>query len=146
MRADHRSHARDGLAHFKAALADRGAPDALLEHTYAYLLERREAAGEHGDPHYVMAPGHDLRTVYHLEPLDIEDAVVSIADRGQARLPRAHELDAVKERVHTVRDLVLFLEPFFAEDDMGGEAADTAPRASGAAPDGPTTDGPRADA
>jgi hypothetical protein len=54
--------------------------------------------------------------VYHLDGLDIEDAALVIADRAQARLPKAHDLDAMKGRVSTVRDLVLFLRPYFENE------------------------------
>jgi hypothetical protein len=115
-RADRRSQVRDGVAHFVASLSGEGVPEVLLRTTYAYLLERREAAGDFEGAHFVVAPGHDLRTVYHLDGLDIEDAALVIADRAQARLPKAHDLDAMKGRVSTVRDLVLFLRPYFENE------------------------------
>ncbi len=113
MKADRRSHVRDGLAQFAAAFSGRDLPFALLEHTYAHLIERREAVGENDEAHFLVAPGHDLRAVYHLDALDIEDAVLVIADRARARLPKAHDLDELKGHVYTVSDLVGFLEPYF---------------------------------
>jgi hypothetical protein len=111
-----KSSERDGTAQFLASFPGRDYPEALLRQTYAYLLERREAAGDFEGAHFTVSPGHDLRTVYHLDGLDIEDAVLVIADRASARLPRAHDLDDLKGRVTTVRDLVEFLVPYFRDD------------------------------
>jgi hypothetical protein len=104
---------QDGLSQFKASFPGRSVPEALLEQTYAHLVERREAVGEDDKAHFIVSPGHDLRAVYHLDGLDIEDAVLVIADRASARLPRAHDLDDLKGRVATVQDLVEFLVPYF---------------------------------
>ncbi len=120
MRSDRQSHERDGLARFRASFSGQNFPEELLNGTYTYLVERREAAGESADEHYEVAPGHDLRTVYHLDALDIEDAVLVIADRASARLPKAHELDELKGQVSTVSDLVLFLEPYFEGEPAQG--------------------------
>jgi hypothetical protein len=114
-KADRRSHVRDGVAQFLASFPGATYPETLLRQTYRYLVERREAAGDHEDEHFVVAPGHDLRTVYHMDGLDIEDAVLVIADRAGARLPKAHDLDDLKGRVSTVSSLVAFLAPYFAE-------------------------------
>jgi len=116
MRSNRRLHERDGLAQFKASFPGRGIPDELLEQTYAHLVERREAVGDDADEHFIVAPGHDLRTVYHLDGLDIEDAVLLISDRAGARLPKAHDLDDLKGHVKTVQDLVQFLEPYFQRE------------------------------
>ncbi len=113
MRAHRSSFVRDGLAQFAAAFAGRDLPPALLEQTYAHLIERREAVGENDAAHFLVAPGHDLRAVYHLDSIDIEDAVLVIADRARARIPKAHDLDELKGRVFTVADMVDFLEPYF---------------------------------
>lgn len=113
MRSNRQLHERDGLTQFKASFPGRSIPDELLEQTYAHLVERREAVGDDRDEHFIVAPGHNLRTVYHLDGLDIEDAVLLISDRAGARLPRASDLDGLKGRVQTVQDLVQFLEPYF---------------------------------
>lgn len=113
MQAHRQSSVRDGLAQFTAAFRGRDIPPELLKHTYDHLIERREAVGEDDAAHFIVAPGHDLRAVYHLDGIDIEDAVLVIADRASARLPKAKELDALKGRVYTVQDLVTFLVPFF---------------------------------
>ena len=60
-----------------------------------------------------MSPSDDLVAVYQLADLDLEDAVLVIADRARARLPHASELDQLKARVRTVDDMLRFLEPFF---------------------------------
>ncbi len=101
-------HERDGLSRFREAYADRY-PDALLMHTYLYLAERHGSA----EPHYEVVPTDSLERVYKLADLDLEDAVLVIADRAGARLPKSNELDEVKSRVRTVDDLLRFLEPFF---------------------------------
>ncbi len=113
MKAHRSSYVRDGLAQFAAAFASRDLPPALLEQTYAHLIERREAVGENDAAHFLVAPGHDLRAVYHLDDIDIEDAVLVIADRARARIPKAHDLDELKGHVKTVADLVAYLEPYF---------------------------------
>ena len=101
VRSDRRSFERDGLSQFKASFPGADLPDALLEHTYAHLVARREAIGHEDAEHFIVAPGHDLRLVYHLDGLDIEDAVLLIADRATVRLPRAQDLDAMKDtRAH----------------------------------------------
>jgi len=120
MRSNRQLHERDGLSQFKASFPGRSIPEGLLEQTYAHLVERREAVGDDKDEHFIVAPGHDLRTVYHLDGLDIEDAVLLIADRAGARLPKAHDLDDLKGKVQTVQDLVQFLEPYFQSEMIDG--------------------------
>lgn len=115
MRAERRSHERDGLAQFIAAFREMSLPPVLLEQTYRYLVERREAVGEHENEHFIVAPGHDLGVVYHFHGLDVEDAVLVIADRGGAQLPRATDLDGIQEQVRTVRDLIEFLAPYYEQ-------------------------------
>lgn len=106
-------HERDGLSRFRETYAGRY-PDALLMHTYLYLAERHGAA----EPHYEVVPTDSLERVYKLADLDLEDAVLVIADRAGARLPRANELDEVKSRVRTVDDLLRFLEPYFRPEPL----------------------------
>jgi hypothetical protein len=113
MRRYHETSVRDGLARFSAAFASENLPAELLQQTYSHLVERREAVGDDDVTHFIVSPGHDLRSVYHLDGLDIEDAALLIADRASARLPKSHDLDDMKGRVTTVRDLVLFLAPYF---------------------------------
>lgn len=115
-----RSHQRDAQAQFLASFPGRRLPESLLVHTFAYLLERSRAAGDLDEQHFVVAPGHDLRTTYHMDELDVEDAALVIADRATARLPRAQELDELRDTVRTVEDLVLFLEPFFQPETVDG--------------------------
>lgn len=100
-------HEADGLAKLRAAFGDRY-PDALVRHAYGYLSERHGAAM----PHYQVRPDDDLQKVYALADLDLEDAVLVIADRAGARIPRAQNLDELKGRVRTVDDLLQFLEPY----------------------------------
>jgi hypothetical protein len=111
--ADRELHERDGLSRFRTAYAGRY-PDALLMHAYRYLAERHGAA----EPHYEVAPTDSLERVYQLANLDLEDAVLVIADRAGARLPRPAELDELKLRVETVDDLLRFLEPYFRSEPL----------------------------
>lgn len=100
---------RDGLSRFRDSFHGRF-PEVMLKHTYTYLAERHGAVG----PHYRVMPKDDLMRVYALVDLDLEDAVLVIADRAGARLPKAAELDMLKTtNVTTVEDLLLYLEPFF---------------------------------
>jgi hypothetical protein len=99
---------RDGLSRFRDSFRGRF-PEILLAQVYRYLAERHGAV----EPHYIVNPKDDLQRVYGLADLDLEDAVLVIADRAGARLPRANELDALKSTVHTVEDLLRYLEPYF---------------------------------
>lgn len=108
-KANRDSNERDGLTRFRQAYANRGFPDALLQGTYLYLAERDAASGAH----YVVSPTDNLQRTYGLVDLDLEDAVLVIADKAGARLPNAHDLDALKDKVHTVDDLLAFLNPYF---------------------------------
>ncbi len=103
------SHERDGYARLRATYGDRY-PEPLLRHTYAYLADRHGSAM----PHYEVLPGDDLQRVYQLADLDLEDAVLVIADRVGGRIPTAADLDGLKGRVKTVDDLLRYLEPFAA--------------------------------
>lgn len=103
------SSERNGLSAFKAANVSRGYPDSLVEGTYHYLAERAPAPG----PHYAVAGTDNLQQTYGLADLDLEDAVLVIADKAGAKLPNAHELDELKTRVRTVDDMLRFMNPYF---------------------------------
>ncbi|WP_373068292.1 hypothetical protein [Gemmatimonas sp.] len=106
---------RDGLSRFRDAFRGRY-PELLLAQVYAYLAERHGAVG----PHYLVNPNDNLESEYALIDLDLEDAVLVIADRAGARLPRANELDELKAKVHSVDDLLRYLEPFFRPEVVRG--------------------------
>lgn len=106
---------RDGLSRFRDAFRGRY-PEVLLSQAYTYLAERHGAM----EPHYIVNPNDDLERVYGLVDLDLEDAVLVIADRAGARLPRASELDALKSGVRSVDDLLRYLEPFFRPEVVKG--------------------------
>lgn len=111
-----RSIVRDGLSRFRDSFHGRYS-ELLLSQTYRYLAERHGAVG----PHYSVQPTDELDRVYGLVDLDLEDAVLVIADRAGARLPNSTELDELKTRgVKTVSDLLQFLEPFFATEPVKG--------------------------
>ena len=114
-RLNRKSIERDGLSRFRDVFRGRY-PEILLAQVYAYLAERHGAQ----EPQYVVNPGDDLARVYGLADLDLEDAVLVIADRAGARLPRAQELDGLKTGVHTVEDLLRFLEPYFRPEVVKG--------------------------
>jgi hypothetical protein len=88
----------------------------LLSQVYAYLAERRGAVG----PHYLVSPTDNLERAYALIDLDLEDAVLVIANRAGVRLPSARELDELKEQVRSVDDLLRYLEPFFRPEVVKG--------------------------
>ncbi len=106
---------RDGLSRFRDTFRGRY-PELLLGKVYAYLAERHGTIG----PHYIVNPSDDLAREYGLVDLDLEDAVLVIADRAGVRLPRASELDELKLRVRTVDDLLRYLEPFFRPEVVKG--------------------------
>jgi len=106
---------RDGLSRFRDAFRGRY-PELLLAQVYTYLAERHGAVG----PHYLVNPNDDLESEYALIDLDLEDAVLVIADRAGARLPRANELDELKVKVRSVDDLLRYLEPFFRPEVVRG--------------------------
>jgi len=106
---------RDGLSRFRDAFRGRY-PEILLSQVYSYLAERHGAV----EPHYIVNPGDDLQQVHGLADLDLEDAVLVIADRAGARLPRANELDELKNGVRSVDDLLRYLEPYFRPEVVKG--------------------------
>lgn len=114
-RMNRQSIERDGLSRFRDAFRGRY-PEILLAQVYGYLAERHGAQA----PHYLVNPNDDLQRVYGLVDLDLEDAVLVIADRAGARLPRAQELDALKSDVRSVEDLLRFLEPYFRPEVVKG--------------------------
>lgn len=106
---------RDGLSRFRDALRGRYT-ELLLSQVYAYLAERHGAVG----PHHLVSPTDNLERAYALIDLDLEDAVLVIANRAGVRLPRARELDELKEQVRSVDDLLRYLEPFFRPEVVKG--------------------------
>ena len=110
------THVRDGLTAFREANAGHGYPDALIAGTYHYLADRDAATGTH----YVVRLDEDLHKTYRLANLDLEDAVLVIADKAGARLPTAHDLDALKTQVRTVDDMLRFLNPYFQDAPAQG--------------------------
>ncbi|MBL0169753.1 MAG: hypothetical protein IPP90_03335 [Gemmatimonadaceae bacterium] len=107
---------RDGLSRFRDSFRGRF-PELLLAQTYQYLAERHGVVG----PHYKVLPNDDLERVYGLVDLDLEDAVLVIADRAGARLPKSAELDELKTKgIRTVEDMLRFLEPFFRPEVVRG--------------------------
>jgi hypothetical protein len=114
-RINRESIERDGLSRFRDAFRGRY-PEVLLAQVYTYLAERHGAQ----EPHYIVNPADNLARVYGLVDLDLEDAVLVIADRAGARLPRAQELDGLKTAVSSVEDLLKYLEPYFRPEVVKG--------------------------
>jgi hypothetical protein len=111
-----KSIVRDGLSRFRDNFRGRYS-ELLLSETYRYLAQRHGAVG----PHYIVTPEDDLERVHGLVDLDLEDAVLVIADRAGARLPKSSELDELKTKgVRTVDDLLRFLEPYFTPQPVNG--------------------------
>lgn len=111
-----KSIVRDGLSRFRDNFQGRYA-ELLLAETYRYLAEKHGTVG----PHYIVKPDDELDRVYGLVDLDLEDAVLVIADRAGARLPKSSDLDELKTRgVRTVDDLLRFLEPYFLPEAVKG--------------------------
>jgi hypothetical protein len=111
VRAEHRATAElHGLARFRDQLQGRY-PDALVAQVFRFLTER------HGDVDGapLVDPADQLARVHRLAALDLEDAVLVIADRAGARLPGVRDLDALGGQVQTVEDLLRFLAPFFRD-------------------------------
>lgn len=106
---------RDGLSRLRDAARGRY-PEILLSTVYGYLAERHGM----GEAHYWVGLSDSLEQVHGLADLDLEDAVLVIADRAGARLPRASDLDEVKERVSTVEDMLRYLEPYFRPEVVQG--------------------------
>lgn len=97
-----------GLTRLRDQLQGRF-PEALVAGVFSFLADR------HGDVRgsTIVNPGDDLARDHRLAALDLEDAVLVIADRAGARLPGPRDLDQLAEQVHTVEDLLRFLDPFF---------------------------------
>lgn len=97
-----------GLARLRDQLQGRY-PEPLVAGVFAFLSERHGDAGGSS----TVNPGDDLARDHRLVALDLEDAVVVIADRTGARIPAPRDLDALAEQVRTVEDLLRFLLPFY---------------------------------
>lgn len=101
----------EGLARFQAFFADRGLPAPLVQNVYHYLAENAATGVQHFD----VNPSDELAKRYGIvTELDVQDAVVVIADRAGLPLPKAQRLDEVEPNVHTVEDLLRFLAPLAA--------------------------------
>lgn len=107
-RLHEKAEARDGLSRLRDQVRGRF-PENLVEQVFTALSERHGAV----PAHYVVRLGDDLLLDHGLAELDLEDAILVAADRAGARLPKVRDLETVHERVHTVEDMMVFLEPFF---------------------------------
>jgi hypothetical protein len=101
----------EGLARFQSFYAERGLPAPLVSNVYHYLA----ANAATGVQHFDVNPSDELGTRYGIvSEIDVQDAVVVIADRAGLPLPKAQQLDQAQPNVHTVEDLLSFLAPLHA--------------------------------
>lgn len=101
----------EGLARFQSFYADRGLPAPLVSNVYHYLAENAATGVQHFD----VNPSDELGSRYGIvSEVDVQDAVVVIADRAGLSLPKAQQLDLAQPTVHTVEDLLRFLAPLHA--------------------------------
>ena len=96
-----------GRNSFLARFDGTGIPADLLVQAYE-TLSRRAA-------HHVrdIRPADRLAENLGMSAADTEDVALLVAARCEARIPRAHDLDELDDRVRTVNDLVHFLVQFY---------------------------------
>ena len=92
-----------GRNSFLAKFDGSGIPAVLLVQAYETLSRR--VSQEIRD----IRPGDRLAENFGMSQADMEDVALLVAARSEARIPTAHELDELDERVRTVDDLVRFL-------------------------------------
>jgi hypothetical protein len=81
-------------------------PAEMLVQAYDALSRRVSAPG------VAITPGARLAEDLGLTRTDAEDVALLIAARCEGRIPGARDLDQLDMAVHTVEDLLNFLEPF----------------------------------
>jgi hypothetical protein len=105
-----------GRNSFLAKFDGSGIPADLLVQAYETLARRVSA--EIRD----IRPGDRLVENFGMSQADMEDVALLVAARCEARIPGAHELDELDERVRTVDDLVRFLAQFYEPTRVGRAA------------------------
>jgi hypothetical protein len=95
-----------GRHRFLSAFSAHRLPAELLIQAYDTLSRRVSAPG------VPMTPGSRLAEDLGLTRMDAEDLALLIAARCEGRIPSARDLDQLDLAVHTVEDLLNFLEPF----------------------------------
>ncbi|MGZ8414561.1 MAG: hypothetical protein ACXW05_17675 [Gemmatirosa sp.] len=97
-----------GRHRFLSAFNAHRLPAELLVHTYDALTRRTAPAD------ITIGPSTALASDLGLSRIDAEDLALLIAARCNGRIPTAHDLDDLDQRVYTVEDLLHFLHPFVA--------------------------------
>jgi hypothetical protein len=99
-------HDELGRHRFLSAFNSLRMPAELLIQAYDALSRRISAPG------VPITPGSRLAEDLGLTRMDAEDLALLIAARCEGRIPTARDLDQLDLAVHTVEDLLNFLEPF----------------------------------
>ena len=95
-----------GRHRFLSAFTGHRLPAEMLVQAYDALSRRISA------PNVAITPGTRLAEDLGLTRADAEDVALLIAARCEGRIPCARDLDQLDMAVHTVEDLLNFLEPF----------------------------------
>ena len=95
-----------GRRRFLSAFNGRRMPAEMLVQAYDALSRRVSAPG------VPITPATRLAEDLGLTRTDAEDVALLIAARCEGRIPAARDLDQLDMAVHTVEDLLNFLEPF----------------------------------
>ena len=101
-------HDELGRHRFLSTFNGRRLPADMLVQAYDALSRRVSAPG------VAITPATRLAEDLGLTRMDAEDVALLIAARCEGRIPCARDLDQLDLAVHTVEDLLDFLEPFCA--------------------------------
>jgi hypothetical protein len=99
-------HDELGRHRFLSAFNAHRLPAEMLVQAYDALSRRVSAPG------VPIAPSSRLAEDLGLTRMDAEDLALLIVARCEGRIPNARDLDRLDLAVHTVEDLLNFLEPF----------------------------------
>ncbi len=99
-------HDELGRHRFLSAFSAHRLPAEMLVQAYDALSRRVSAPG------VPLTPATRLAEDLGLTRADAEDLALLIAARCEGRIPTARDLDQLGLAVHTVEDLLNFLEPF----------------------------------
>ena len=99
-------HDELGRHRFLSAFNSHRLPAEMLVQAYDALSRRVSAPG------VPITPASRLAEDLGLTRTDAEDVALLIAARCEGRIPAARDLDQLDLAVHTVEDLLNFLEPF----------------------------------
>jgi hypothetical protein len=100
------AHDELGRHRFLSAFNSHRMPAEMLVQAYDALSRRVSAPG------VPITPATRLAEDLGLTRADAEDVALLVAARCEGRIPAARDLDQLDMAVHTVDDLLNFLEPF----------------------------------